>query len=189
MTTTTASATNSSGAPSVPFRNVEIKASIANREAFDRKVAIAEQLTGTAGEIIKQHDVFFNAQKGRLKLRYLESKKSELIHYFRPDIGGPKVSTFHKTDLDEPQVMEKILAESIGRKGEVRKRRHLFLHEQTRIHLDDVEGLGYFLEFEVCLTPAQSEQDGTRVANEMMKLFEVADSDLIEGAYMDKLLK
>ncbi|XP_058444395.1 uncharacterized protein LOC131426018 [Malaya genurostris] len=174
---------------SVASRNIEIKATIQDEESFRRMVKIAEQLTGSSGEVIKQHDVFFNAQKGRLKLRYLETKKSELIQYFRPDVGGPKLSTFHKIDLDEPKLMETILAESVGVKGEVRKQRHLFLHKQTRIHLDDVEGLGYFLEFEVCLNPEQTVDDGTEMANEMMKLFEIDEKDLIEGAYMDKLLK
>lgn len=56
----------------IPSRNIEIKAQIADEEAFQKKVAIAKQLTGSSGEIIKQHDVFFNADKGRLKLRYLE---------------------------------------------------------------------------------------------------------------------
>ena len=37
----------------------------------------------------------------------------------------------------------------MGVKGEVRKRRHLFIYEQTRIHVDEVEGLGNFMELEV----------------------------------------
>lgn len=37
----------------------------------------------------------------------------------------------------------------MGVLGEVRKRRILFLHEQTRIHIDDVEGIGTFVELEV----------------------------------------
>lgn len=119
----------------------------------------------------------------------MQTKKSELIQYFRPDVGGPKLSTYHKLDLDEPKLMETILAESVGIKGEVKKLRHLFLLEQTRIHLDDVEGLGYFLEFEVVLRPEQSVEDGTEIANAMMKKFEIEDKDLIQGAYMDKLLK
>ncbi|XP_062540042.1 uncharacterized protein LOC134207964 [Armigeres subalbatus] len=173
----------------IPSRNIEIKAKIPNEETFRRLVEVAKQLTGSGGEIIKQHDVFFNAEKSRLKLRYLETKKSELIQYFRPDVEGPKLSTYHKIDLDEPKLMEKILAESIGIKGEVKKHRHLFLHGQTRIHLDDVEALGYFLEFEVVLRPEQSLDDGTIIADEMMKQFGIEEKDLIQGAYMDKLLK
>ncbi|XP_055585810.1 uncharacterized protein LOC129738603 isoform X2 [Uranotaenia lowii] len=179
----------SSQEEATPSRNIEIKAQVGDKEAFQKKVAIAEGLTGAKAEVIKQHDVFFNSQKGRLKLRYLETKKSELIQYFRPDVGGPKLSTYHKIDLDEPKLMETILAESVGIKGEVKKHRHLFLYNQTRVHLDDVEGLGYFLEFEVVLRPDQTIEEGTNIANEMMKLFEIKDDDLIVGAYMDKLLK
>lgn len=112
-----------------------------------------------------------------------------MILYFRADEGGPKLSTYHKIDLDEPKEMEHILAESVGIKGEVRKHRHLFLHEQTRIHLDDVEGLGHFLEFEIVLKSNQSVEEGTAIANDMMKVFEIEEKDLIKGAYMDKLLK
>ncbi|XP_055632796.1 uncharacterized protein LOC129773225 [Toxorhynchites rutilus septentrionalis] len=173
----------------VPSRNVEIKARLSDEECFQRKVDIAKKLTGSSGEIIKQHDVFFNSLKGRLKLRYLETKKSELILYFRADEGGPKLSTYHKIDLDEPKQMEVILTESVGVKGEVKKRRYLFLHEQTRIHLDEVEGLGHFLEFEVVLKSDQCVEEGTAIANEMMKIFEIEEKDLIVGAYIDKLLK
>lgn len=53
-------------------RNIEIKARIANEEEFSKRVNIAKKLTDTEGEIIPQHDVFFNVTNGRLKLRYLQ---------------------------------------------------------------------------------------------------------------------
>ena len=37
----------------------------------------------------------------------------------------------------------------MGIKGEVKKHRYLVLYEQTRIHIDTVEGLGNFMELEV----------------------------------------
>ncbi|XP_055618150.1 uncharacterized protein LOC129763277 [Toxorhynchites rutilus septentrionalis] len=169
-------------------RNVEIKARLGDKKAFQRRIQIARKLTGSDGEIIKQRDVFFNSLKGRLKLRYLENKKSELILYYRPNVGGPKISTFHKIDLDQPEVLETILTESAGRVGEVRKQRHFYLHDRTRIHLDDVEVLGHFLEFEVVLKPEETLEDGSAVVRELMKVFEIEDEDFIVGAYMDKLL-
>jgi predicted adenylyl cyclase CyaB len=57
----------------------------------------------------------------------------------------------------------------------------------TRVHLDEVEGLGSFLELEVMLGPGQSEQEGQAIAQELMAQLGVEESDLIEGAYMDLL--
>lgn len=51
-------------------RNIEIKAKILDAAAFQEKVEIAKKLVGSAGEKIVQHDVFFNVNHGRLKLRY-----------------------------------------------------------------------------------------------------------------------
>ena len=58
--------------PGVEAKNVEVKAQILSQEEYDRKLTIARSLTGTMGETLKQHDVFFNSQNGMLKLRYIE---------------------------------------------------------------------------------------------------------------------
>ena len=41
------------------------------------------------------------------------------------------------------------LGQTIGIKGVVRKRRMLYMIGQTRVHVDQVEGLGDFMELEV----------------------------------------
>ena len=41
------------------------------------------------------------------------------------------------------------LSQAMGIKGEVKKTRTLILVGQTRVHIDDVEGLGQFMELEV----------------------------------------
>uniref|UniRef100_A0A182MDM1 CYTH domain-containing protein n=1 Tax=Anopheles culicifacies TaxID=139723 RepID=A0A182MDM1_9DIPT len=171
------------------LRNVELKAKIHGEDAFAHRVAIAKKLTGTDGTVITQNDVFFNASKGRLKLRYLTHKKSELISYDRPDVTGPKLSLYSKMDIDEPECLEQILSETIGVRGKLDKKRLLFLHDQTRIHLDAVASLGHFLEFEVVLRPEQTIEEGQAVVAEMKRLFEISDEDLMTGAYIDQLLK
>lgn len=45
--------------------------------------------------------------------------------------------------------MNALLTEALGQNGIVKKVRRLFLVEQTRIHVDNVEGLGDFMELEV----------------------------------------
>ena len=92
-------------------------------------------------------------------------------------------------ETDEPELLEKILAESIGIKGVVDKKRYLFIHNQTRIHLDDVQGLGYYMEFEVVLQPEETIEYGNQIATEMMELFKLKKEQLLEGAYMDQILK
>nr|XP_041576625.1 uncharacterized protein LOC115492594 isoform X2 [Taeniopygia guttata] len=81
-----------------------------------------------------------------------------------------------------------VLSQSLGVLGTVRKERLLLLLGQTRLHLDRVEGLGDFLELEVVLRPEQSEQDGQRLAQELLRDLGVAESDLVPGAYLDLLL-
>lgn len=53
------------------LRNIEIKAKIGADEEFVKRVSIAEQLTQSDGELIQQHDVFYRAANGRLKMRFL----------------------------------------------------------------------------------------------------------------------
>lgn len=169
-------------------RNIEIKARVGSDEEFAKRVEIAKSLTNSAGETIVQRDVFFNSQSGRLKLRYLQPPaKSQLVYYDRPDVAGPKLSKFNKIEVDEPEVLEKILSQSNGSKGIVAKTRYLFMYERTRIHLDKVENLGNFMEFEVCLLPEQTIEEGQKVADKLIKEFGIKEEDLMTGAYFDEL--
>lgn len=50
-------------------RNIEIKARIADDSGYEKRVEIAKKLTNTNGEVLKQRDVFYKVNNGRLKLR------------------------------------------------------------------------------------------------------------------------
>ena len=78
---------------------------------------------------------------------------------------------------------------ALGVLGCVRKTRELFLVGQTRIHLDEVEGLGVFAELEVVLLDGQDPQDGVLIATDLMCELGIRDDDLIDGAYIDLLEK
>ncbi|XP_001355218.4 uncharacterized protein [Drosophila pseudoobscura] len=172
-------------------RNVEIKARIpGGSEDFARRLDIAKKLTGSqTGELIVQRDVFFESPLGgRLKLRYLQPpSRSQLVYYDRPDVAGPKLSCFNKIEVDEPAVLEKILGQTNGILGQLDKKRHLFIHEQTRIHLDEVQDLGHFMEFEVCLRPEQTLEEGQTIAEQLAKTFGILEADLMTGSYFDAL--
>ena len=58
---------------------------------------------------------------------------------------------------------------------------------QTRVHLDEVEGLGTFVELEVVLRPDQSPAEGTLIATGLMKKLGISDDQLVDRAYLDLL--
>ena len=164
--------------------NIEIKARV--RDFADIK-SRAEKLSDTPVEVIPQEDTFFKVDKGRLKLRALAPDRGQLIYYTRPDQEGPKRSDYHISYTSDPTNLKRVLELAYGVRGVVRKTRHLYLVGQTRVHLDDVEGLGQFIELEVVMRDGQSEAEGQAIAEGMLASLGVARSDLLEGAYMDLL--
>ncbi|HXF85748.1 MAG TPA: class IV adenylate cyclase [Anaerolineales bacterium] len=164
--------------------NIEIKARARNFAELRQR---AEALSDVPVEIIPQEDTFFNVEKGRLKLRVLAPDRAQLIYYTRPDQEGPKRSDYHIAYTSDPQNLKRVLELAYGIRGVVRKTRYLYIVGQTRIHLDEVEGLGQFMELEVVLREDQSDAEGEEIARDLIARLGVERSDLIEGAYMDLL--
>ena len=165
-------------------RNVEIKARVRDLDAL--RVRVEAQADGP-GQILDQEDVFFHAPIGRVKLRTFPDGRGELIAYDRPDETGPSLSSFHVHRTDNPVGLRSFLSDVLGVRGVVRKRRLLYRIGQTRVHLDEVDGLGPFLELETVLTDAQSEEDGVQIATEILSKLEIHDEDRIDCAYIDLL--
>jgi predicted adenylyl cyclase CyaB len=164
--------------------NIEIKARVHNLAGLRSR---AEALSDTPVQVIPQEDTFFHVPKGRLKLRRLRPDLAQLVYYERPDQDGPKRSTYHIFETHDPEGLKTALSLALGVRGVVRKTRYLYLTGQTRIHLDDVEGLGQFMELEVVLRDGQSEAEGQSIAEDLMARLGVRKEDLLEGAYMDLL--
>jgi len=166
--------------------NIEIKARVND---FDELRQRAEAVSDTPVQVIPQEDTFFHTPKGRLKLRLLKPDYAQLVYYERPDQDGPKRSNYHIYETHNPAGLKTALSQALGVRGVVRKTRFLYLAGQTRIHLDDVEGLGHFMELEVVLRDDQSEAEGQSIAEDLMARLGIRKEDLLEGAYMDLLEK
>uniref|UniRef100_A0A914UZK6 CYTH domain-containing protein n=1 Tax=Plectus sambesii TaxID=2011161 RepID=A0A914UZK6_9BILA len=171
-------------------RNVEIKAKVADAEQLEQ---LAMALTESYGDIMSQTDTFFIVPHGRLKLRVLGERQEgqqegQLIFYHRPDVSGPKLSEFQTTFVDDAASLLLTLSLALGVLGVVKKRRKLFMHGQTRIHVDTVEELGSYMELEVMLTDDQTLEDGQKIAEEVMEKLQIKTSDLVTGAYLDSLI-
>ena len=164
--------------------NIEIKARI---DDFDALRARAARLSDTPVETLFQEDTFFVVPKGRLKLRVLAPDRGELIYYERADSLGPKPSNYLIAATADPESLRTALAAALGIRGTVRKRRWVYIAGNSRIHLDQVDGLGAFMELEVVLYPGQTAADGTTTALQLMKDLRIEESHLVEGAYIDLL--
>ena len=167
-------------------RNVEIKARVADPARL-RDLALA--MGDGPGQLIIQKDTFYNAREGRLKLREFGDGTGELIAYSRPDHEGPKTSSYVISRTADPASLHAALTNALGVRGIVAKQRTLVLSGRSRIHLDQVEGLGDFMELEVVLTDDETEAEGQVVAQDLMARLEIKAGDLMEDAYIDQLEK
>jgi adenylate cyclase class IV len=57
----------------------------------------------------------------------------------------------------------------------------------TRVHLDQVRGLGDYMELEVVLTEGQTDADGATHAASLMRQLGLQDAPHEAGAYLDLL--
>jgi predicted adenylyl cyclase CyaB len=165
-------------------RNIEIKAQITRIEALLPKI----RAIGARGPVdIVQDDTFFVCGAGRLKLRTFSEHEGELIYYRRSDQRGPKESRYVRAATSAPEMLREALTLAYGQCGRVQKHRTLFVSGRTRIHLDDVVGLGHFIELEVVLEEDESAEAGVHEANELLQRLGISHAQLIEGAYVDLL--
>ena len=104
-------------------------------------------------------------------------------------MSGTKQSDYLIYHTDRPAELHAVLADALGTRVVVTKTRRLYLVGQTRIHLDEVVGLGSFLELEVVLAEGQPTDEGHRIAHEIMGAFEIGEGDLLDVAYADMLAR
>jgi len=166
------------------MENVEIKARCADLAAMaDAAAAAGAVLEST----IRQVDTYFNVASGRLKLRQADGVDQALIFYRRPDDSSPKLSRYELMPIAPGQPIGFMLGQALGVRTVVRKRRQLWRRENIRIHLDEVEGLGSFVEFEVQVL-AGRDVDGCRIqAAALIDQLGIRQTDLVAGSYADLL--
>lgn len=165
-------------------KNIEVKARLIDVGAA-RHTAI--RLSGGDPEILHQEDVFFACETTRLKLRILGAHSGELIRYERSDLATARVSNYLIARTQDPENLRTILTATLGAVGVVKKTRQLFLVGQTRIHIDNVEGLGHFLELEVVMRQDQKENEGREIVGSLLSEFGIAPTHLLAEAYVDLL--
>jgi len=129
------------------MQNIEFKAELRNVEAARRacKLVGAQKM----GQL-KQVDTYFKLADGRLKKREATGEPIEWIFYHRPNRISPKMSNY--TILTDEQARRRWGTQSLTTWLIVNKTRELWLLGEVRIHLDDIQDLGHFIEFEAMVS-------------------------------------
>ena len=166
--------------------NVEFKAKCYNPEhLFNQLIELKADYKGEDHQI----DTYFETTTGRLKLREGSIEKN-LIYYNRENLKGSKTS---KIILDRPSPdsnIKKILELTNEVKAIVDKKRKILFIDNVKFHIDNVKGLGSFMEVEAI------DADGKRTESELkdqcdyyQKLLGINDDDMQSISYSDMLMQ
>ncbi len=173
----------------MPAVNVELKARRTDLEATAaRCLALGAEDKGW----LAQRDTYFAARRGRLKFRDQGADGSHLIAYGRPDQFEPTESTYVLAPVSAVEPMTEALDYALGPPTlVVSKRRRLLMWNGVRIHLDEVEDLGTFIEFEAVVESgagAEAIADAHDKVARLRRELAVEDDELVAGGYADLLM-
>lgn len=165
--------------------NVEIKASCSDSSSI-QSILEAHQARFIGED--HQIDTYFNVPNGRLKLRE-GNIENHLIQYIRPNQAGPKTSEVQLYPTKQGSSLKDILVASLGVLVVVDKRRKIFFIDNVKFHLDQVKGLGQFVEIEAIDSDGSIGLDRlNEQCRAYLDLFKIQESDLITHSYSDMLL-
>lgn len=130
------------------MQNVEFKA-----ELRDPSLArtICASINALRADTLVQTDTYFRVPDAKLKKRETVGHDTEWVFYSRAPRSRPKLSTY--TIYSEAQAIERFGTTPLPIWVVVKKSRDLWLYQGVRIHLDNVEELGWFIEFEALVSP------------------------------------
>lgn len=163
------------------MRNIELKARLTSH---DKAASLCRAIDATYAGDLRQTDTYFNCTDGLLKLREIDPGDDYLVHYLRPVIADTKACDYTTANVDA-LTLKPLLTDSLGVYAVVAKTRALWLWHNVRIHLDRVEGLGNFIEFEAVLSPKFDESDGLSKLAFLRKTFDIEDRDLCDVSYAE----
>lgn len=166
-------------------RIIEIKArSLCARRVRD----ILKERGADFRGIDRQVDTYFRVPQGRLKLREGDIENA-LIHYVREDGPGPKQSRVTLCATNPDPALKQVLSRAMGVLVVVEKSREIYFIDNVKFHIDDVDGLGSYVEIEAIGEDDLGEDSLRRQCDEYVRLFDIRTEELVTNSYSDMLLE
>lgn len=166
--------------------NLEIKVATQNLEAIkDKAIKIDAKNIATLFQI----DTYFLVGKKRLKIRE-EKDTNYLVYYVRNNNEESKLSIYHIINAHKKLVpfIKKLLSFIFGIKVIIHKKRDLFMYKNTRIHFDDVENIGTYIELETVFNTSQKEGDLVTEHNFVINSLGLDTFEKIPNSYSDLII-
>lgn len=176
-------------------RNLELKVRCEEAARFDDIKRRALEAGAEPFTRLEQIDAYFSAPNGRLKLREIEPEmgnaSAELIGYRRPDTVASRWSEYERAELpvETAQDIKRALAAACDVWAVVKKRRDVGILGRTRIHLDEVEGLGLFAELETVIGEGDEESVVHAEHVSIVWLLGLESLPVVAGSYSDLIAK
>ena len=135
--------------PTETMKNLEIKLQL-DQERFNN---LAAQLAPYYSETLYQTDTYFETKHDRFKLREENGKTPYLIRYQRPDLEEAKQSNYLFYPVNNVDLFLSVIGDSLKEELKIKKQRAIYFPKpHIRVHLDQIEDLGNFLEIEIILS-------------------------------------
>jgi adenylate cyclase class 2 len=168
----------------MPHLNIEMKARVLDVSKI--RYILAQKSAKFQG-IDHQIDTYFKSPSGRLKLRE-GNIENHLIYYEREDKPGIKESKVTLADVTPGSGVKQVLEKVLGTLVVVDKTREIYWIDNVKFHIDNVVGLGSFVEIEAIdkdLTIGKEKLN--EQCSSYLKLFEIPQEDMISCSYSDLL--
>jgi len=165
-------------------RNIELKATDPEPE---RSMSVCHALGAEDRGVISQRDTYFNVGRGGLKLREESPGSPHLIQFERADESEERLSSYRLIEAHDGAGLRAALTAALGVCDLVVKRRRLWVWQDVRIHLDEVEGLGSFIELEAVASPKSDLTREYRLVAQLRDAFGITDDRLCATGYAQQL--
>ena len=161
--------------------NLELKIKL---NSFNQVEKYLKEINATHTATLNQKDVYYKSNSGLLKLR-IENGNQSIIKYVRDEKSKNRFSNFEVLYFSSGNA-EKFFGELLKVETVVQKKRILYMYNNTRVHLDRVKNLGYFMELETLVLFGKN--DAKKRFDGIVNLLHLHDYLQIKKSYRDLIL-